>query len=137
MHYRLLPSELKPLVDKFYRQQRAHMRASAGAQYWVAQEGEIVAALNLNPLPEGYWLTALLVAHARRQQGLATGLVQAALAQQQQPAWLFCQPQLCDFYQRLGFTPANALPPALGQRLARYRQSKDLLAMHRLTQPSS
>jgi GNAT superfamily N-acetyltransferase len=137
MLYRQLPSDLKPLADKFYRQQRSSMRASAGAQLWVVQDVELVAALNLNPLAEGYWLTALLVAPSHRGQGLASGLVSQAVAAQNLPVWLFCQPALCSFYQRLGFAPATALPAALAQRLARYRLTKDLQAMEKLPRSAS
>lgn len=135
MHYRQLPYPLKPLVDTFYSSQRSAMRARAGEQLWVAEDREIVAALCLQKVEHGHWLTSLLVAPTRRGQGLARQLVDAALAECTTPVWLFCHPDLSDFYQRLGFTPTHDLPQVLTERLARYRRSKSLLTFFR--QPSA
>jgi N-acetylglutamate synthase-like GNAT family acetyltransferase len=107
------------------------MRASAGAQIWVAEQQEIVAALCLQTVSGGHWLTSLLVAPAQRRQGLAEHLIETALAECGAPVWLFCHPDLSGFYQRQGFTLANDLPPALADRLLRYQRSKRLLAFSR------
>ena len=131
MHYRLLPAPLKPLADKFYRSQRSAMRATAGAQLWVAEDQEIVAALCLHEVAHGHWLTSLLVATALRGQGVARQLVEAALADCTTPVWLFCHPQLSDFYLRLGFIPCADLPQPLAERLTRYQRNKSLLAFSR------
>jgi len=129
MHYRQLPAPLKPLADKFYRSQRSAMRATAGAQIWVAEDHDIVAALCLHKVEHGHWLTSLLVANHWRGQGIARQLLDASLAGCATPVWLFCSPQLSDFYQRLGFTACSDLPHALAERLARYQRSKNLLAL--------
>jgi GNAT superfamily N-acetyltransferase len=131
LHFRALPPLLKPLADKFYRAHRSPMRASQADQLWVAQQGEIVAALCLRPVASGQWLTSLLVAPARRRQGLARQLIEQALDGCGEPVWLFCQPQLQGFYQRLGFADCSVLPAPLAERLARYSRSKSLLAMVR------
>ncbi|MFP6849168.1 MAG: GNAT family N-acetyltransferase [Pseudomonas sp.] len=131
MHYRLLPPPLKPLADKFYRAQRSPMRASAGAQIWVAEQQEIVAALCLQTVNGGHWLTSLLVAPAQRRQGLAAHLIETALTECSAPVWLFCHPELSDFYLRQGFTLANDMPAVLADRLLRYQRSKRLLAFSR------
>jgi GNAT superfamily N-acetyltransferase len=131
MHYRQLPAPLKPLVDTFYRRQRSAMRATASAQIWVGEDTEIVAALCLQKVAQGHWLTSLLVAPTRRGQGVARQLVEAALAECATPVWLFCHPDLCSFYQGLGFTPSTDLPQVLAERLARYRRSKGLLTFTR------
>ncbi|WP_339522480.1 GNAT family N-acetyltransferase [Pseudomonas sp. EA_35y_Pfl2_R111] len=131
MHYRLLPAPLKPLADKFYRSQRSAMRATAGAQLWVAEDQEIVAALCLHKVAHGHWLTSLLVDSTRRGQGMARQLIEAALADCTTPVWLFCHPQLSDFYQLLGFIPCTDLPQPLAERLARYQRSKSLQAFSR------
>ena len=128
MHYRLLPASLKPLADKFYRSQRSAMRATAGAQLWVTEDRQIVAALCLHQVAHGHWLTSLLVDSARREQSVASQLAEAALADCTTPVWLFCHPQLSDFYLRLGFVPCTDLPQPLAERLARYQRSKNLLA---------
>lgn len=131
LQLRALPATLKPLADKFYRAQRSPMRASPTDQLWVAQQGEIIAALCLRPLAEGYWLTSLLVAPAQRRQGVARRLIEQALAGTSAPTWLFCHPQLRDFYQRLGFSACASLPAPLAERLTRYQRTKSLLALVR------
>ncbi|PTS83773.1 GNAT family N-acetyltransferase [Pseudomonas sp. HMWF032] len=136
MHYRLLPAPLKPLADKFYRSQHSAMRATAGAQLWVAEDREIVAALCLQQVAHGHWLTSLLVDSTQRGQGVARRLIEAALADCAAPVWLFCHPQLSDFYLRLGFAPCTELPQPLAERLARYQRSKSLQAFFRAPCPS-
>lgn len=131
MHYYQLPAPLKPLADKFYRSQRSAMRAKADGQTWVAADRAIVAALCLHKVEHGHWLTSLLVATTQRKQGVARQLIEAALADCSTPVWLFCEPQLNDFYLRLGFIPCTDLPQALAERLARYRRSKSLQAFSR------
>ncbi|HEY6611737.1 MAG TPA: GNAT family N-acetyltransferase [Pseudomonas sp.] len=131
IHCELLAPLLKPLLGKFYRTHRSPMRAPDGAQTWVARRQEILAALNLTPVDHGHWLTGLLVAPTERRQGLASQLIEHALARTTGPVWLFCHPDLLGFYQRLGFEPATQLPPALAERLARYQRSKALLALAR------
>jgi GNAT superfamily N-acetyltransferase len=130
-HYRTLPTQLKPLVDKFYRTHRSPMRAGREDRVWVAQHQEIVAALCLRPIAPGHWLTGLFVAPGQRRQGLARRLIEHAVAQAGGPVWLFCQPGLGDFYRRQGFMPCASLPEALVERLARYQRSKALIALHR------
>ena len=129
--YRQLPSALRPLVDKFYRQHRSSMRSQAGDELWVAQQGsEIIAALCLRPIASGQWLTGLFVAPAQRRQGLANCLLANVLkAHHPQPLWLFCHPDLSTFYQRQGFHPCTQLPAELQQRLTRYQRTKALLAL--------
>lgn len=131
LHFRALPPPLKPLADKFYRAHRSPMRASQADQLWVAQQGEIIAALCLRPVASGQWLTSLLVAPTRRRQGLARQLIEQALEGCYEPVWLFCQPQLQCFYQPLGFAECTHLPAPLAERLTRYSRSKNLLAMIR------
>jgi len=131
MHYCQLPASLKPLADTFYRSQRSAMRATAGAQLWVAEEQVIVAALCLQPVAHGHWLTSLLVATSRRGQGVARQLLTTAQANCATPVWLFCHPQLSDFYLRLGFVPCNDLPQPLAERLTRYQRHKSLVAFSR------
>lgn len=117
------------LLDHFYRQHGSRMRASAEGQLWVARAQAMVGALNLTPVAEGHWLTGLFVAPQWRGQGVAAGLVSAALANSTGPTWLFCHPELQSFYARQAFTTASALPVELASRLARYQRSKTLVAM--------
>jgi len=125
----------RPLLDKFYKSQRSAMRSAGDGRWWVAREGEIVAGLNLTPIATGHWLTGLLVAPAARGRGIARELVDHAQAARDGPLWLFCQPELQGFYQRLSFKPSAQLPVQLQQRLARYQASKPLVAMERVNRP--
>ncbi|WP_417775827.1 GNAT family N-acetyltransferase [Stutzerimonas xanthomarina] len=126
---RQLPDESRPLLNKFYRAHRSHMRAPAGARYWVAGHSDILAGLCLTGVDGGNWLTGLLVAPSRRKQGLGRRLVAQALAGCEGPVWLFCEPRMVPFYTPLGFAEATALPEALASRLQRYNQHKMLVAL--------
>ncbi|WP_122665965.1 GNAT family N-acetyltransferase [Pseudomonas viridiflava] len=124
-----LPPICQPLLDKFYRAHRSPMRASGTAQMWVARQQEIIGALNLTPVADGYWLTGLFVAPQWRSQAIAGRLIAQALESLTGPVWLFCQPELVAFYERSGFTPASELPPVLADKLTRYQRTKELGAM--------
>lgn len=129
-HFRHLPAQLRPLVDKFYRGHRSPMRSQAGDKIWVAERGdEIVAALSLRAVAGGQWLTGLFVAPALRRQGLATALLDHSLAMHPEAVWLFCHPDLQGFYQRQGFVTGQPLPAELAERLARYQRSKALVSL--------
>lgn len=121
----------RPLLNKFYKAHGSSMRASENGTAWVARTREIVAALNLAPVPGGHWLTGLLVAPAWRNRQVARQLVEQACQGAEGSIWLFCHPDLQGFYERLGFVIDETLPATLGDRLARYRRSKPLLAMAR------
>lgn len=124
-----VPDLQRPLVDKFYRAHRSSMRGKGEARLWVAKDDEIVGALNLTPVVGGHWLTGVFVAPSRRREGVAGRLIKAALGEVEGPVWLFCDPELSGFYQRLGFVAAEHLPAELNGRLARYRQTKTLIAL--------
>lgn len=123
-----LPSELLPLLNKFYRAHRSPMR-NAGGHAWVARRQDIIAALNLTAVADGHWLTGLFSAPSERGKGLASALLVATLAEQQGPVWLFCEASLLAFYARLGFQPCDQLPAPLAERLARYRRHRALHAL--------
>ncbi len=126
---RQLPAESTPLLKKFYRAHRSHMRVPAAARCWVAGYSEIVAGLCLTSVEHGHWLTGLLVAPGQRNQGLGRRLVKHALARCEGPVWLFCEPKLAGFYLPLGFHEGAVLPESLACRLQRYNRTKTLLAL--------
>ena len=128
--FRRLPLQLRPLVDKFYRDHRSPMRSQAGDELWVTESAsEIVAALSLRPVAGGQWLTGLFVAPTLRRQGLAAALLSHSLALHPEPVWLFCHPELRSFYQRLGFEDCQSLPTELAVRLIRYQRNKSLIPL--------
>ncbi|KPA93119.1 MULTISPECIES: GNAT family N-acetyltransferase [Pseudomonas] len=129
LDYALLSPSLRPLLDKFYRAHGSSMRANGEGQLWVARDGGIIAGLSLTAVADGFWLTGLFVDPQRRGQGIAGQLVAHALATLTGRTWLFCHPDLRDFYGKLGFSPTRQLPQALADRLARYSRSKPLIAL--------
>lgn len=131
IRYALLSAPERPLLNKFYRGQGSAMRASAKGEAWVARAGEIIAALNLNTVTDGFWLTGLLVAPAWRGRQVARQLIEQATCAKAGTVWLFCHPDLLAFYQPLGFEPAASMPLLLNERLARYQRSKPLVALAR------
>lgn len=125
-----LPQVMFPLLDKFYRAQRSHMRTGRAERVWVARmEHEIVAGVCLTPVEDGHWLTGLLVAPVQRKRGLAGLLLERVRSELEGPIWLFCHPDLQRFYTARGYVLCEALPETLAGRLARYQQSKSLVAM--------
>ncbi len=133
--YQRLACSLLPLANKFYKSQRSNMRTSRNALVWVARQPEIIAACCLRPEDNGHFLSALLVASQRRQQGIASELLRALRQNTAGPIWLFCHPDLVGFYQHLGFQLTSSLPPALAERLRRYQHKQALQAL--ISQPQS
>ncbi|PAA15195.1 GNAT family N-acetyltransferase [Pseudomonas fragi] len=127
--YAPLEAVLWPLMNKFYRAHQSSMKAVRDAQLWVARQEEIVAGLCLRPIAHGHWLTGLFVAPGLRGQGIARALVSQAVAACDGPVWLFCDPQLQNFYEKLGFSLDVELPHALHERLVRYQRNKAMIAM--------
>lgn len=85
--------------------------------------------LCLTPVVGGQWLTGVFVDPAYRGHGLAARLIAAAVADVEGTVWLLCHPQLEGLYQRMGFTQETTLPQSLGERLARYKRNKPMIAM--------
>lgn len=131
IEFSILQPDCLPLLDKFYREHRSNMRSSSAAQAWVARQQEIIGALSLTPVAGGYWLTGLFVAPHCRSQGIARQLMAHATGSLAEPVWLFCHPDLQEFYEASGFTPAGALPQSLGEKLMRYGRNKTLVALVR------
>ena len=127
--YAPLEAPLWPLMNKFYRAHQSSMKASKDSQLWVARQEEIVAGLCLRPAAHGHWLTGLFVAPAVRGRGIDATLVGKAASTCEGPVWLFCDPELQGFYERLGFGLDTDLPQVLHERLVRYQRNKAMIAM--------
>lgn len=127
--YSLLDAPLWPLMNKFYRHHQSSMKAVKDAQLWVARQEEIIAGLCLRPVANGYWLTGVFVAPEWRKQGVAATLIDRAVSACDGPVWLFCDPGLQGFYERLGFSLDTRLPHALHERLVRYQRNKAMVAL--------
>ncbi|AHY43559.1 NUDIX domain-containing protein [Stutzerimonas decontaminans] len=129
LDYSPLPQALQPLLVRFYRAHNSRNRVRPEATCWVARRGAIVGGLCLTPVADGHFLTGLLVTPAERNCGVGAQLVREVLASCDGPVWLFCKPELLDFYTRLGFVKTDRLPDTLADRLSRYRRSKALIAL--------
>jgi GNAT superfamily N-acetyltransferase len=107
------------------------MRPAKGVHthYWVARRDEIIGALNLSVVEDGYWLTGLFVDPAERGQGIAGVLIRSSITDANRPVWLFCNPTLAAFYKAYGFYMNPDLPEPLKDRLKRYQQNKSLIAL--------
>lgn len=118
------------LLHKFYRNHNSPMRITHKADAWVVRAPHIIASTCLSPVAHGYWLTSLFTAPAFRQQGAASLLIKhLQWTYSDTPIWLFCHPDLFNFYRNLGFKQAQHLPDDLSSRLTRYQQHKSLIAM--------
>lgn len=127
----VLPDACKPLLNKFYKEHKSPMRCAPDSQLWVAKQSDIVGALCLRTVSGGYWLTGVFVAPSLRGQRIASDLIREATAHAVGPVWLFCDPDLREFYQRAGFELEPVLPQAMAERFFRYSRSKSLIAMGR------
>ena len=118
-----------PLANRFYRSEGSRMTARSRHRVLVLRDTEIRAALCLQPVADGTWLTNLLIAREKRAQGLATRLLAEARSLTHGPIWLFARPELEGFYIRRGYEPGAVRPPELDERLSRYRRNKKLVAL--------
>jgi len=130
-HIERLPSLQHALLNKFYRNHGCRMRANQPSEAWVVRKPMIIAGLCLTPIAEGYWLTSLFVDPEQRHRGIAHQLIKHIQATYPaSPIWLFCNPDLINFYQQAGFTETQKLPAPLKERLIRYQKYKKLIALH-------
>lgn len=118
------------LLRKFYRNHKSSMKITQNSEAWVVRTPAIVAGVCLSPITGGYWLTSLYTAPQYRRLGVASLLIKhLQTTYHESPIWLFCHPNLKNFYHSLNFKETQHLPSFLSQRLTRYQQHKSLLAM--------
>jgi len=122
-----------PLVNKFYRQQKAKSKASGHDTVWVAKEHhKIIAVARITPLPSLHLLlTGVHVSDNYRHQGIARELV-TQCCDINESVYTFSLSHLVDFYRQLGFVtlPTDDLPCELAQRFNAYiKQGRKIIAM--------
>ncbi|WP_235906713.1 GNAT family N-acetyltransferase [Pseudomonas saliphila] len=127
--FECLPKIAIPMANQFYRSQASRMKARSRHQVLVLRDTEIKAALCLQPIADGTWLTNLLIATDQRGRGLATQLLAEARSVTQGPIWLFARPELEGFYVQRGYQSRPVLPAELADRLVRYQRTKQLVAL--------
>lgn len=129
LRFECLPDIAIPLANQFYRSQGSRMKARSRHQVLVLRNTDISAALCLQPVADGTWLTNLLIAADKRGSGLATLLLAEARRVTQGPIWLFARPELEGFYVKRGYQSLPVLPAELADRLVRYQRTKQLVAL--------
>lgn len=127
----LAPLQL-PLVNKFYKQNRARGKAKGNETVWVVKYcGSIIAAARIADISGHDFLTGVQVAQEFQRQGIAGKLIGEMLKGRQKPVYTFPYQYLVSMYKRLGFelcTPEE-LPKPLQQRFERYQaQGRDITA---------
>lgn len=122
-----------PLVNKFYKANRARGKAKGNERVWVAKDnGEIVGAARVADISGFDFLTGVMVAVTHQRQGIAAALVLQMVNAQQKPCFTFPYGHLVDLYQKLGFVEVDVseLPKPIEMRFERYRgQGRDIVAM--------
>lgn len=125
-----------PLVNKFYKQQKARGKAKGNEMVWtVKANGQIIAAARLADISGNCFLTGVQVDAHYQRQGVAKRLIGTMLTGQQPgqgDCYTFPYRHLVRLYQGLGFVEVTDadLPKPLQMRFARYRgQGRDIVAM--------
>jgi len=143
----LIDKVLLPLVNKFYKANRARSRAKSSDRVWVIkQQGEIVAALRVVQIAGNEFLTGVQVAEQWQGKGVATLMLQqvfailsgqavdgeAVVQPLAKPCYTFPYLHLIDFYTKLGWRviTKEQLPVNLHTRYERYcGQGRDIGVM--------
>jgi N-acetylglutamate synthase-like GNAT family acetyltransferase len=122
-----------PLVNKFYKANRARGKAKGNEQVWVTkQEQQIVAAARIADICGCDFLTGVQVAQGFDGQGIASRLITQMLNTQQKCCYTFPYNHLMQWYEKLGFVTVAVedLPNPLQMRFDRYtRQGRDIGCM--------
>lgn len=104
-------------------------QAFVPSQFLVAETDKaVVGCARCKPLPEGgLELANVVVAPDRRGQGIGRALVHEALADVSEPVHALClEPE---FFERIGFERAQALPPSLAEKATGLCASYEPVAM--------
>ncbi len=90
-------------------------------RFLVAEdETGIVGAVQIRPHDGTPELASLVVRKDQRGRGIGSQLIQSVITQSPQTLYLFCRPQLEDYYARFGFRAIDVqeAPPSLRVRYA-------------------
>lgn len=125
-------------LNRFYKRNGHHGKATSNHQaWWLEHNGDIVAALRLEPSPWGSLLRGMWVASELRGQGLGAHLL-SRLYLQLSATPCFCLPykQQSGFYHRNGFIDAQSdAPAALRQQHKHYQTRGEELGLLRYQPP--
>ena len=90
-------------------------------RFLVAEdETGIVGAVQIRPHDDAPELASLVVREDQRGRGIGSLLIQSLITQSPRTLYLFCRPQLKDYYERFGFRDIGVkeAPPSLRVRYA-------------------
>ncbi|MFT5162261.1 MAG: putative N-acetyltransferase YhbS [Alteromonadaceae bacterium] len=123
-----------PLLNKFYKQQKARGKAKGNEQLYVARiaSGEIVGGARLADISGCCFLTGVQVDTSHQRKGVAKALVKLCIKDLNESGYTFPYEHLAGLYQALGFVEVDGedLPNPLKTRFARYQgQGRGILAM--------
>ena len=124
LEYARLPSLALPLVNKFYNAHSVRGRANKQDAVWVAKEQQhIVAAARVRYFGSTAFLCGVFVAPKKRQQGVASALIQSIHQAHPPPIFTFIYEHLQPLYQGLGYQKhTDVLVDELQLRLDAYRR---------------
>jgi GNAT superfamily N-acetyltransferase len=122
-----------PLVNKFYKVNRARGKAKGNERVWVVKDkGEIVGAARVADISGHDFLTGVQVAASHQRRGVAAALVGQIVNTQQKPCFTFPYGHLVGLYQKLGFVEVDVSewPKPIEMRFERYKgQGRDIVVM--------
>jgi N-acetylglutamate synthase-like GNAT family acetyltransferase len=122
--------QVTPLVNKFYKANRARGRATKQDQVWVVKKTDIVAACRMQTFSEYFFLSTVYVAEQYRSQGVARSLLATVLNHKIKPVYTFSYVHLAQFYSSVGFIYCDTLPEQLATKFTQYQlQKRDIVAM--------
>lgn len=126
----LLSNIALPLVNKFYKANKARGKAKGNDRVYVIRDkSEIVGAARVVDISGHDFLTTVQVGELYQRQGIATQLISHICKMQSKPLFTFPYQHLMALYLRLGFEEVEAeqLPKPLLQRFGRYQtQGRDI-----------
>jgi N-acetylglutamate synthase-like GNAT family acetyltransferase len=123
----------QPTISAMVRDARLNpFRLNWGDFVIAEDEGRIVGIGQIRPHGDGSReLSSLVVVPERQAQGVGSQVVEALLARETGPTYLFCRDRLASFYERFGFklVERQQLPRALARmhRLANLMTSVEAL----------
>ena len=109
----------QPTLSAMVRDARLNPFRLHWGDFLIAEdEGHIVGIGQVRPHGDGSReLSSLVVAPERQAQGIGSQVVEALLARETKPTYLFCRDRLASFYERFGFqlVERRQLPRALAR----------------------
>ncbi|MBY4678950.1 GNAT family N-acetyltransferase [Marinobacterium arenosum] len=127
-----IESDQLHLLNRFYKRHGHKGRARAEHRsFALQQQGEIIAALRLEPLPWGQLLRGLWVDKTLRGCGLGARLLQQLHSELiRSPCYCLPFDPQAGFYRKQGFIDARELaPPILYRQWQRYLQRGEQLQL--------